>query len=204
MGLIIFLRREKSVNRFRDTILGAIQSGLGDEALICSGFFQEDGKFSAAVTSKLANSLAAANVRTDLVGVYNGVWIQRFRRFRDNLASEGVAVDAYTQRGLRWHAKVFILKKAGSPILGIVGSSNLTRPAFHNDSPFNRETDVVMWPDTAVGMGNTASTVLAANNDPYSYIVADYDPRRNAGLTILDRLIQLEKDVRRSALSKLD
>jgi hypothetical protein len=48
----------------------------------------------------------------------------------------------------RWHAKIAIKLKDGSPKAAIIGSSNLTRPAYSEGySAFNNECDVVLWVD---------------------------------------------------------
>jgi HKD family nuclease len=44
-----------------------------------------------------------------------------------------------------WHAKVFLAKSAGNPVLAVIGSSNITRRAFGEFPQFNYECDVVMW-----------------------------------------------------------
>ena len=44
MGLAIVLRNHLLPNLFRDVILHVIEKNLGDEVVLCSGFFQENKK----------------------------------------------------------------------------------------------------------------------------------------------------------------
>lgn len=60
-------------------------------------------------------------------------------------------VDAYVAPSRNWHAKIAIrLDAMGEPIVGLVGSSNLTRPAYGIMSVnWNFEADVLIWtPDS--------------------------------------------------------
>jgi len=50
-----------------------------------------------------------------------------------NFAGAGVNITAKYTSNLKWHAKIFILKNNTNPILGIIGSSNITRPAFSDE-----------------------------------------------------------------------
>jgi hypothetical protein len=47
MPIAIVLRKKPHVNAFRDLIVDVLGSGSTDEALLCSGFFQENFKGSA-------------------------------------------------------------------------------------------------------------------------------------------------------------
>ena len=74
------------------------------------------------------------------------------------------------------------------PILGIIGSSNMTRPAFSSGGTFNYEADVVMWDDSIRGLDGIMSSVIEGNENPFGLIVTDYDPDKNKGVSIADRL----------------
>lgn len=47
----IFLRNSGGVNKFRRAILNTLRTDLIDEALVCSGFFQDDSKYSMRASS---------------------------------------------------------------------------------------------------------------------------------------------------------
>ncbi len=67
----------------------------------------------------------------DVIGVYNGTWVSAYDAFIRNLRSS-VCPSRFLvrqRRATRWHAKVFIAKESGVGSFGMIGSSNLTRPA---------------------------------------------------------------------------
>lgn len=86
------------------------------------------------------------------VGVYNAYWGAAFGAFTQNVQTANcsccVKVNSLSPKGHRWHAKVFIGSINGRPRFGIVGSSNLTRPAADTSKPFNFEADAVFWYET--------------------------------------------------------
>lgn len=194
MGLIIILRRNTRPNYFRNIIEQLLNSKIGDEAIIGSGFFQEDLKFSASKTTNLANLLYQNNIKVTVIGVYNNYWQSAFNKFVTELIINKVQVNNVIRKH-RWHAKVFILKKKNIPIVGIIGSSNMTRAAFDYSAPFNYEADVVMW----IG-GNLVSKTIkkvtqGKEQDNLGIIIAKYNKADNEGITIKQRLIQLINDI---------
>ena len=101
-------------------------------------------------------------------------------------------------------------KKSDKPVFGIVGSSNLTANAFGvsnklpnqlTDSPnpprkFNYECDVLMWDEKNTQISNV---IAEFTNNPElnnQIIVTRYAPEDNHGLTINERLEELEKQIR--------
>lgn len=212
MSLAITLRKHIHPNLFREIILHVVEKSLGDEIILCSGFFQENKETKKGFDSykisddgKFGDFLNQNNIRVTSIGVHNGVWKNEYVRFRDNLRAKGVTVKAKVTSNYKWHAKIFLLKKDGKPILGIVGSSNMTRKAF-SIQDFNFEADVVMWCDELnKEMKNFVSTIGNSRYDNQGkagfylgfqdIILADYDPAIHAGITIQDRLIGLEKEI---------
>jgi hypothetical protein len=76
-----------------------------------------------------------------------GIWKEQYEQFVQRLVREGVNVEAFYAPRRNWHAKIALRLDSNLPVAGIVGSSNLTRPAF--DEPYNRwnfEGDVLIWP----------------------------------------------------------
>lgn len=206
MGLAIILRKRAVTNRFRDILLAVCGSGAGDEALICSGFFQELYKTStyrASHEGNFAQCLANNNVAVTTVGVHNSSWIRPYKNFRNALTTAGVRTTALFVSGLHWHAKVFIYKNKSAPLFGIIGSSNMTRNAFSTSSPFNYESDVFLWEDTHSVLNPIMEQQLSEIEDPDEIIRAPYDPEMNKGLSIPQRLIRLEKEIHSSKMKEL-
>jgi hypothetical protein len=67
-------------------LLNSIDSGEGDNAIICSGFFQENA-FSASFTTGLCCTLRRNKISLTTIGVYNNIWVPQYKTFRDNLVS---------------------------------------------------------------------------------------------------------------------
>lgn len=199
MGLAIFLRKRLAVNKFRELLIKSLDSGLGDEAIICSGFFQEffgKSKYQASLENNLQTVLINRSISLKTIGVHNNYWISSYRNFRDSLKTKGVNIDAKLSKNLRWHAKVYVLLKDKRPIFAIIGSSNMTRNAFSTTSPFNFETDVVLWLDEFQQfkkLMNKEIEDLAQNQS--EVIIADYNKKRNFGLTLEQKLKQLIDEI---------
>jgi hypothetical protein len=63
----------------------------------------------------------------------------------------------------KWHAKVALLLKGGAPVAGIVGSSNLTRPAYGLLGPYwNYECDVIIDPHEVLRTDTGNASVMQA------------------------------------------
>ncbi|RWU08036.1 NgoFVII family restriction endonuclease [Pseudidiomarina gelatinasegens] len=207
LAIAIILRNQLPVNRFRDLLIGSIQTGAGDNALLCSGFFQENFKGSAYQASAERNfglEVARSKIELNTVGVHNGSWKQSYRDFRDNMKALGANINCYYKNGLKWHAKVFVLSKGAEPVFGIIGSSNITRTAFGSQSNFNYECDVMIWPDENKKISAWVDNQMADNNFPYELIRAPYDPDMNNGIAVKDRLQKLKTEIFDSSLSKLN
>lgn len=145
MGLMIFLRKRAQINWFRDIVIDSINSGAGNRVILCSGFFQEGGKYHASIERNLAEVLHNRSIEITTIGIHNHNWLQKYKNFRNSLLYAGVNITAKYTSNLKWHAKIFNLKNNTNPILGIIGSSNITRPAFSDNVPFNYEADIVLW-----------------------------------------------------------
>lgn len=208
MGLAIFLRKRLSPNYFRELLIDSLKTGLGNEVLLCSGFFQEKkygNYFSVSTEGSFSTLLKKHNIKLKTVGIHNDSWLADYKNFRDNLLKSGVSIHAKISPNYKWHAKIFILKNNGKPIFGIVGSSNMTRPAFGTSSPFNFEADVVMWLDEYKELNSIFNnTISQLNQSTNEVIIADYNPRNNFELSIEDRLRQLNDDVEESELIDLE
>ena len=152
MGLAIFLRNQTIPNRFRELILAcadlrASTPGVDYNAILCSGFFQEgeqSSSFRASQYMEFASRLSISNTPLITIGAYS-FNNRSYRLFVDNVRAAGVSLEARLVSRLPWHAKVFIYRQGDIPVLGIIGSSNMTSRAFGDATPFNYEADVVLW-----------------------------------------------------------
>jgi PLD-like domain len=203
MPIAIVLRKNELKNPFRDVIITAISSGIADEALMCSGFFQESRKsvYRATLESSFAASCVKNNVKLVTVGIHNSQWLNSYKLFKHNLLQAGVNAHCKYKSGSKWHAKVFIALQQGKPLLGIIGSSNITRPAFSSSAPFNRECDVIIWPEgtTYDGLINDA---LGTENF-VDVVRAPYNQDQNGGITVEERLLSLYNEILADGLVNL-
>ncbi len=205
MSILIIFRKTAVVNKFHKLIIDTILTGEADEAIICSGFFQEDLNFSSSLSTQLANSIYSKNIKLQTIGIHNGSWKLRYVKFRDNFRNLGVNIVAFVAQNYHWHAKIFILKKNGEPIFGIIGSSNMTRPAFDYSSPFNFEADVVLWNynNQKIDKICQSQTDLIEGENANSFIYADYNFERNGNITPMEKLKEIEKELFSSNLNLL-
>ncbi|QVW35440.1 phospholipase D family protein [Geobacter sulfurreducens] len=208
MSIAIFLRKEPLVNYFNRLLIGSLNSGSGNNALLCSGFFQEKFNNSSYMASSEPGFVDALNrhkVNLTLVGIHNGSWKQSYINFRNSIKNDALrSVVARYKNGLRWHAKVYILFNNKMPVFAIIGSSNLTRPAFSIDSIFNYECDVVLWDESCESLKLFLDELFENINDPHQIIRAPYIPEYNNNLTLSDRLILLEQDILKQCPSILE
>lgn len=201
MGLIIFLRKQLNQNKFRNTVISSINTGEGNSAILCSGFYQENWHrnphYEVSTEGNFDQALINNNISLTTYGVYNYTWLQSYKNFRNNLRNKGININAKRVTQFHWHAKIFILKMDDRPILGIVGSSNMTRNAFGLTSPFNFEADVIMWLDDYDKINKMMTEIINESKEfPDEIIVTDYDPMKNNGQSIEDRLRRLENDLK--------
>lgn len=208
MPIAIILRNRYDVNRFRDLMIQVIRSRGGDNALLCSGFFQENfvnSGYQASQELAFAHVLAQAKIDLITVGIHSNTWLPSYRNFKQNLLAAGVKLDAKYKYGLKWHAKVFILSRGSLPVLGIIGSSNITRNAFSLSKPFNYECDTILWLDGDQHIEGIVNEFLAsADFDEYEVIRAPYQIELNRNLSIADRLNRLKSEILESGLRDLD
>lgn len=202
MSLLIILRKKLIPNRFNELLINSIDTGEGDSAIICSGFFQEN-VFSASFSTGLCCVLLKHNINLTTIGVYNNIWVPQYKKFRDNIASCGNIISAKKIRSNKWHAKIFILKKGNDPIFGIIGSSNMTSRAFGTWLDFNFEADVVLWDTSSPRIHALCQEQTDTNNNIDDLIYADYNLERNRNRTAMDRLRDLEKELNISNLTDL-
>lgn len=95
-----------------------------------------------------------------------------------------------------WHAKVFLAKQGKAPLVGIIGSSNITRRAFGLDKDFNYECDVVFWDESVPDIDRAMSAAIGDPGDVSDVIVTNYDDNHPANRQPLQlRLSALESEI---------
>lgn len=204
MPISIVLRTSGSANIFRDAVVDVLGSGHVDEALLCSGFFQENFKGSAyqASTEKLLGSVCAkSKVKLTTVGIHNNTWKSSYRNFKASMLACGANISCMYKSKMHWHAKVFIASVSGAPCLGIVGSSNMTRNAFSTGTQYNNECDVFIWAKNSPisGLAEQVSERL----DGQIIVRAPYLRRYNRGLTLPQQLSRIQQEVLGQDLEEL-
>jgi hypothetical protein len=197
----LFLRKTAAVNDFNRILRAFVSAKCLSGATVTSGFFQEDNKFQASdlFVRKCTRQSNATHIT--FVGVYNGFWVPAFTLFGSNLffktpCSCCTTISFRKPKGAKWHAKVFIGSIAGRPRFGIIGSSNLTRPAADLSSPFNYEADAVLWYESDAeinGLILEGLERLGAGHVLVSTYSAE-DPL-NSGISLEHQLAAIEQEI---------
>jgi len=201
----IFLRKNGSVNKFRAAILGALRTDLVDNALLCSGFFQDDRKYSAGADFDLISHRKCGPLAITTLGLYSYSWKAQYSTFFAQLQAQNACpcFSAVQKRipSMGWHAKVFLAKQGKTPLVGIIGSSNITRRAFGLDKDFNYECDVVFWDESVSDIDRAMSAAIGDAGDVSDVIVTNYDDNHPANRQPLQlRLSALETEIMTKAV----
>lgn len=202
----IFLRKTGPVNKFRAAILGALRTDLVDNALLCSGFFQDDAKYSAGMDFDLISHRKHNPLKVTTLGLYSYTWKAQYATFFTQLQAQNKCptFSAVQMRipSMGWHAKVFLAKQGNVPLVGIIGSSNITRRAFGLDKDFNYECDVVFWDESVPDIDSSMSAAIGDIDDISDVIVTNYDDNHPANRQPLkDRLMSLEAEILAKAVN---
>lgn len=176
MGIAIFLRTEQSVNNFRKCILSVIEDKEIDYVLLTYPYIQEnkpyDWKDSNGITTRhqskysiLDNGLRRSilsrnNFEIDTISSRsNRDWREAYENFvrklkrniynsKNNIEFRAFFGDKDTSK---LHAKIMIgykiINENYIPVILMLGSSNLTKPAFEKGLDFNYESDIILWDD---------------------------------------------------------
>ncbi|GAK41528.1 hypothetical protein TCA2_4019 [Paenibacillus sp. TCA20] len=231
MKIAVLLRKTETNSLFRKALL-KISAIQGEELYLCSGTLTQitnDPMFLKYVShgfkgikgSKII-TLGMRSMGDCKHGVTFGSCLAirsgycnacKYQRFVNDLRAHGstagaYTVDAYREVQDKWHAKVALKVKNGEPIAAIIGSSNLTIPAYgekcsctgvkthcsiHSWSKANKhfpfECDVLFWDETKIKDIATSSTdvdgdSVSFNND--GIIVAT--PERDVKKDLIDQL----------------
>jgi len=196
MGIKLILRRKDTINLFRDLLIDTACSDIGNKIIICSGFFQEHFKNSSyKATAEQDFILKFKDTKKEIItiGIHNNCWLPSYINFVNEFRKHNIPIKAFRRKKFNWHAKIYLLLDNDTPILGIIGSSNITKNAFSNSQPFNIEADVIIWKEN-----DNLNHIIEghfSNIQSDDYYNIDYSEQKNGGKTIQDRLSDLYKDI---------
>ena len=205
-NVAFFLRSKLTENRFSSSVLGALNSSVVDSALLGSGFFQEDRSYS--VSAKMFSRISRCRNPLELttVGYYMGGKAS-YASFVNGIAAHCckacVRHTPLRLRGDKWHAKIFIGKSQGRPIVAAIGSSNLTRRAFDTLKNFNYECDALFWDGSNSEIASSMAAVLGESaEDTMSVVVAKVDEHHPVNrVPLSERLKDLEREIRNRSVA---
>ncbi|MGE8226830.1 MAG: hypothetical protein ACN6RK_13695 [Stenotrophomonas sp.] len=180
MAITISLRRDKSFSPFRKELIDLCQArGLGD-LILCSGYIWEGGTYSV-LDDDLLDAIKIGVGSNQVICVAGKLakkpidWHLHYKNFHSKISGAGIKVAAHVAPKRNWHAKIAMrLDTKGQPVAAIVGSSNLTGPAYgENRYTWNYECDVTMWSPAA--RGSEPAAERNADQDPFTFAAVDLD-----------------------------
>jgi len=217
MGLWITLRKNNEHSFFQENLLRIIsnQDELdGNRLILASGYFSEDPrpKYSILDDHLLPAIRDNGNItKIDVIGTKGS--LQTFNRFCSKLETEsGKPVTKRKPSSSNWHAKIAMKLKSTTagelPVCAIIGSSNLTRPAYGINPPpegvntgvnFNYECDVLIFLNDGffniLHEKGPAAVFPGIDNQEFGSIFYKKLPR---GTTELEQLKGLWKEIEES------
>jgi hypothetical protein len=143
--------------------------------------------------------------RLTTLGLYSYRWKAQYSTFFTQIQKKNACpcFTAVQKRipSMGWHAKVFLAKSAGQPVVGIIGSSNVTRRAFGELKDFNYECDVVMWEESNPTIDAVVNAAIGDPGDVSDVIVTNYDDDHRANrVPLQNRLLSLEAEIMSKAV----
>lgn len=158
MPVRITLRTNKKFSPYRIMLKRLIELPDGDSLVLCSGYIQETSPASSRgykilsddLLPSISNGCAKGTIITIAGKFEYRSWIEYYKNFIHGLRWAGVKVKPYYAPKKNWHAKIAIRLMQNKPIAALIGSSNLTGPAYGINRPnWNFEGDVLIWSDAA-------------------------------------------------------
>lgn len=147
MGISISLREDKYVSYFRENLLRLIETPRSDGLIICSGYISIGSRYSI-LDDLLLDAIVknCKNVITVGAMFFNPDAKKRYYHFVSTLSMSGVNIHPFIAKNNKWHAKIAMKIREDKPVAALIGSSNLTAPAYReNYTAFNHECDVLIW-----------------------------------------------------------
>jgi hypothetical protein len=157
MAVRVTLRTSKNFSPYRILLRKLIEIPDGDSLVLCSGYIQETDPGNLKRYNILRDDLLISIEKGCLQGQIiviagkfeNRQWLDYYKNFIYGLKRAGVKVIPYIAPKKNWHAKIAIRLKQKQPIAALIGSSNLTGPAYGiNRANWNFEGDVLIWSNT--------------------------------------------------------
>jgi hypothetical protein len=178
----------------------------GDSLLLCSGYISEPPTGYTVLGDELLKTIksgcSAGEITTVAGKLERPLWLRYYRNFVIRLRTAGLAVKPYIASRRNWHAKAAIRLSGRNPIAAIVGSSNLTGPAYGENRPrWNFEGDVLIWQHIA-GLNRHFSRPYEAEL-PFGDMQLVIDPDIQQ-LSEDQQLISLYEDILGSDLEALE
>lgn len=180
MAIKIVLRETDQISRFRRLLLRLISCQQGDSIIICSGYIwqPDNGSYNILDDQLLTTIISNRSLRsiTTIAGkLAYKKYMVFYKNFVSRLRRTSLNVTGFYTNRKNWHAKVAILLNQNEPIAALIGSSNLTRPAYgEHFSNWNYECDVLIWKESPelnhcfqdINMGNNNLGVISAIFSP--------------------------------------
>lgn len=171
MGARIFLRTNGKDSRFRIYLNRLIRATHGDSLLLCSGYISDIPSMHQDIADSIKLGCAPSGTVTLIAGKFpqstsddfDAEWEARFIKFasflKAELSSTGITLKVMVAPSRNWHAKIAIKINGASPVIALLGSSNLTGPAYLTGiQKWNYESDTLLWDEDIIGAGMLHST----------------------------------------------
>lgn len=197
MSIEITLRRKNDYSPFRQKLLQVCKFPVKGYLILCTGYIWEDSKYSI-LDDDLLSSIYKNNKILCIAGKIDDVkWLGSYKNFVQKLKTKVKCVKAVTVPEKNWHAKIALkLDEKQNPIVAIIGSSNLTRPAYGENPEYdwNYECDVIIWRDEKTKASYSEGSDPSDIDDLYAVINAIPDPKVSQP-TMAERLIALKEEI---------
>lgn len=151
MPLRIALRISPDHSPFRDMLRALILSPAGDTTVLCSGYIWQPNRGYNVLDDQLLDALTQGcggkgHIITVAGKLEQHEWRNYYTNFVTKLRQSCLSVTAYEAPKRNWHAKIAMRLDQDLPVACIVGSSNLTGPAYGiGRRSWNFEGDVLIW-----------------------------------------------------------
>jgi hypothetical protein len=154
--IAIALRTNENISYFRRNLISLLSYPDFTKIVICSGYFQENYKGSAyrilndGILSTILSNPNYKNIEYIIVGGQFGViktdlWRLSFNKFLSGLKVNKINFKAFVDPKGKWHAKISIGIENSIPKTVLIGSSNMSRPAYGEPNHyFNIEADILL------------------------------------------------------------
>lgn len=204
--IAISLRTKVNFSYFKNNLLGILSCPHFNKVVICSGYFQENlYGYSISSDDLLSTILANSNypnIEYIIIGgqFYNSYklgksdWHIAFDDFLRTLSHNGINFTAFIEKRKKWHAKISLGLENDIPKVAIIGSSNITRPAYSDSyTTFNVECDTTLLVNEKKIIKHFNLEEFT-NEDPLSPIIAKLDDNYTQA-NLLERLQAVTNEV---------